>query len=130
MRFLAFMFLSVVMVAPAPAQDGPALFTAKNCHVCHAIGVDPADQLGPHLNGVLGRPVGGLDGYDYSPALLQARDAGMVWSRELLLRYLKRPAHAFPGTSMSYAGMAQRVEIEAMIDYLAGFSEDGAAKMP
>jgi cytochrome c2 len=124
MRLLAFSVL-LVFAQPALAQDGSALFAAKNCHVCHSIGVDPPDRIGPHLNGVVGRPVGGLKDYAYSPALDAAREAGEVWTPELLLQYLKNPAHAFPGTSMAYAGMADRAEIDALIQYLAGFNAEG-----
>jgi cytochrome c2 len=126
MRFIALLLL-LPLAAPALAQDGAALFTAKACSVCHAIGVDPPDRLGPHLNGVVGRTIGGLKDYAYSPALGAAREAGQVWTPELLLQYLKKPAHAFPGTSMAYAGMADRAEIDALIQYLAGFADDGSA---
>jgi cytochrome c2 len=77
MRLLAFPFL-LLMASPTLAQDGAALFTEKNCAVCHSIGIDPADKLGPHLNGVVGRPVGGLKDYAYSPALQAARAEGQV----------------------------------------------------
>jgi cytochrome c len=126
MRFLASLVLLMSVALPAQAQDGAALFTAKNCHVCHAIGVDPVDRLGPHLNGVVGRPVGGLKDFSYSAALRTALGEGQSWTPDLLLRYLKNPRHAFPGTSMSFAGMADRAEIDALIDYLAGFAEDGS----
>ncbi len=124
MRFLAFLVL-LVFTQPTLAQDGAALFASKACAVCHSIGVDPPDKLGPHLNGVVGRTIGGLKDYAYSPALDAAREAGQVWTPERLLQYLKNPAHAFPGTSMAYAGMADRAEIDALIQYLAGFNEEG-----
>jgi cytochrome c2 len=124
MRFLA---LLALFATPALAQDGSALFTTKACSVCHAIGVDPPDKLGPHLNGVVGRPVGGLKDFPYSPALVAARDEGQVWTPELLLQYLKNPRHAFPGTSMAYAGIADRAEIDALIQYLGDFAEDGGS---
>ena len=125
MRLLVFPVL-LLLAQPALAQDGEALFTSKACSVCHAIGVDPPDKLGPHLNGVVGRTIGGLKDYAYSLALDAAREAGQVWTPELLLQYFKNPAHAFPGTSMAYAGMADRAEIDALIQYLSGFAEDGS----
>jgi cytochrome c2 len=119
--------LPLLTAAPAQGQDGSVLFTAKNCHVCHAIGVDLAQRIGPHLNGVVGRTIGGLKDFDYSPALDAAREAGEVWTSERLLQYLKNPANAFPGTSMAYAGMADRAEIDALIQYLGDFAEDGGS---
>lgn len=126
MRFIALLLL-LPLAAPAFAQDGAALFTEKNCHVCHSIGVDPPDKLGPHLNGVVGRTIGGLKDYGYSLALQAARAEGQVWTPERLLQYLKNPAHAFPGTSMAYAGMADRAEIDALLQYLGDFAEDGGS---
>lgn len=127
MRLLA-VFLPILSLAqPALAQDGAALFVEKACSVCHAIGVDPPDRIGPHLNGVVGRTIGGLKDYAYSPTLDAAREAGQVWTPELLLQYFKNPAHAFPGTSMAYAGMADRAEIDALIQYLGDFAEDGGS---
>lgn len=127
MRFIALLLLLLPLDAPAFAQDGAALFTEKNCHVCHSIGVDPPDKLGPHLNGVVGRTIGGLKDYGYSLALQAARAEGQVWTPERLLQYLKNPAHAFPGTSMAYAGMADRAEIDALLQYLGDFAGDGGS---
>jgi cytochrome c2 len=43
---------------------------------------------------------------------------------------LKKPAHLFPGTTMNYAGIARRADIEELIDYLKGFPAEGAANSP
>lgn len=126
MRFPLFLPLLVALTLPAQSQDGAALFAEKRCDVCHSIGPEPAARIGPHLNGVVGRTIGGLDDYGhYSATLLNARDEGRVWDRQTLLRYLKDPGHAFPGTSMAYAGLASRADAEALIDYLAGIDADG-----
>lgn len=124
MRLLAVFPVLFSFVVPTLAQDGAALFVSKACAVCHSIGLDPPDRLGPHLNGVVGRTIGGLKDFDYSPALDAAREAGEVWTPELLLQYLKKPAHAFPGTSIGYAGLADRAEIDALILYLGDLAED------
>lgn len=126
MRLLAVLFVLLSFVVPTLAEDGATLFTEKNCHVCHSIGVDSPDKLGPHLNGVVGRTIGGLKDYAYSPALDEARAEGQIWTPERLRQYLKNSAHAFPGTSMAYAGMAERAEIDALTQYLAGFADDGS----
>jgi hypothetical protein len=38
------------------------------CKACHQIGETAKNAVGPVLNGVIGRKVGTVDGYNYSPA--------------------------------------------------------------
>lgn len=127
MRFLLVSALCF-MVMPVVAQDAPPAF--NKCLACHAIGEDAVNKVGPRLNGVVGRPVGSLDDYSYSQAMLAARDSGVEWNRQTLTRFFKLPKHFLPGTSMAFAGMTQRAEIDALIDYLASFDADGARIAP
>lgn len=128
MRFPAFMSLLVFAVAPVAAQDMPSAF--NKCLPCHAIGEGATHKVGPRLNGVVGRPVASQDGYAYSRSMQDAQVEGLEWTRETLTRYLKRPKHFLPGTSMSFAGMTQRAEIDEIIDYLASFDANGASVTP
>lgn len=129
MRLLAVPVL-LLLATPAPAQDTNALFVEAKCSVCHAIGPGAEHKIGPQLNGVVGRIVGGLKDYNYSLALDAAREAGQVWTPELLLQYLKKPSNAFPGTKMSFAGMSDRARIDALIAYLKSIDENGAPVSP
>lgn len=128
MRFPAFTSLLVFAAVPIAAQDMPSAF--NKCLACHAIGEGAAHKVGPQLNGVLGRPVASHDGYSYSRSMQDAQADGLEWTRETLTLYLKRPRHFLPGTSMSFAGIARRAEIDAVIDYLASFDENGAPVTP
>lgn len=125
---LAF-FLGVNAVA---AQSQVELGEQKfpRCLPCHAIGEDAVDKVGPQLNGVLGRPIGGLNTYSYSQTLQQANAAGMVWTPQTLTRLLKNTRHAFPGSFMTFAGMRHRADIEAIIAYLGSFAADGTQTLP
>ena len=123
--FGVIMLLPLAGMAQEPASSGEDVF--KKCLPCHTIGTDAAHKIGPHLNGVVGRPLAGLDDYVYSQTLQRAGEAGEVWSEERLGLYLKNPRHAYPGTSMAFAGMRQRADILAVIDYMASFDEDGEA---
>jgi cytochrome c len=129
MRLAVALLCSGFLVAPVSAQERD-IFKEKGCSACHAIGPGAGTKVGPHLNGIVGRPVGGLDDYNYSSALAAAEAKGQVWTRELLKLYLKKPAHLFPGTTMNYAGIARRADIEELIDYLKGFPAEGAANSP
>lgn len=128
MRFAVFTSLLVFAVAPVAAQDMPSGF--NKCLVCHAIGEGAAHKVGPQLNGVLGRPAASQDGYSYSRSMQDAQADGLEWTRETLTLYLKRPRHFLPGTSMSFAGIARRAEIDQVIDYLASFDANGAPVAP
>lgn len=127
MRFLMVPIL-LGMAMPALAQDAPSAF--RRCMACHAIGEEAGNKVGPVLNGLVGRPVGSHPDYNYSRAMLEARDDGVEWTRETLGRYLKRPAHFLPGTTMNFYGMIERTEIDAVIDYLASFDAEGGRIVP
>jgi len=66
------------------------------CAVCHSF--DPeARKTGPHLRGLIGRPIGGDRDYGYSRALAQADGA---WTEALLDEFLANPRKMFPATRM------------------------------
>ena len=73
----------------ASAQDatkGKSVF--NQCLACHAL--DHA-VVGPPLGGVIGRKAGSVAGFDYSPLMKAASDAGLVWSADEIVEYLKNP---------------------------------------
>ena len=112
----------------ASAQDlvaeGESVF--RRCAACHAVGEGASHRVGPHLNDVIGRQAGGLDDYNYSQAMKTAGEEGLVWDDESLHEYLANPAGMIPGTKMVFPGLRQEQQIDAVIAYLATFSEEGA----
>ena len=66
------------------------------CTSCH----DDSDYMvkaaGPALFGVVGRPVGSVAGFKYSPALLAAHRNGDVWTIRRLEAFLANPGHMYP----------------------------------
>ena len=101
-----------VAFAAADATAGESVF--RNCRSCHAL--DGTDGVGPHLNGVVGRPVDAIDGYAYSGALEQVAD---VWSEENLYHFLQDPQGWAPGTKMTYQGLKDPEDRANLIAYLA-----------
>ena len=85
------------------------------CQACHATEADPGDKIGPHLAGIVNRPVASAEGSVYSDAL---RAEDFVWSEENLDLWLQRPADMVPGTSMSFAGLPGDDLRKALIAYL------------
>ena len=81
--------LLVAAGGTASAQDatkGKQVF--NQCMACHAL--DHA-VVGPPLGGVIGRKAGSVAGYSYSNLLKTAGEAGLVWSKDEIVEYLKNP---------------------------------------
>lgn len=76
-------------------HEGEALFLAR-CASCHAL--DSRENLGgPHLDGLIGRRVGSVEGFAYSEALTGREE---TWNERRLRRFLSNPEAEFAGTSM------------------------------
>ena len=72
-------------------------------------------MIGPSLFGVVGRPAGKVPGFRYSAAN-QATD--IVWTPEVLDKYLTAPKAVVPGTTMLYAGLKDDAKRADLIAYL------------
>jgi cytochrome c len=110
--------------AAARAADPDAGARAfQKCYACHSVEPGETDTPGPNLRGVVGRPAGALDGFAYSEAMAEAgRDGGLVWTEERLDAFLADPESYLPGTLMSFVGMRDPTEREAVIGYLKSFT--------
>ena len=102
----------------AAVAAGRAL--ADACTVCHALDRGSAPRVGPHLWRIVGRPVGGIDGFGYSRALVEA---GGVWTVERLDRFLADPGGSIPGTAMVYAGLPSAADRSHLIAFLATLAD-------
>ena len=102
------------LLASADASRGERVFA--KCKACHK--VDGTDGTGPHLNGVVGRAVGGVGGFGYSGAL-EATGAE-AWTPENLYAFLENPKSWAPGTSMGFAGLRKPEDRAALIAWLQG----------
>ena len=105
------------------ADDNSALVAAgekafRKCKACHQIGDGAENKTGPHLNGIMGRGIGGMDGFSYSNVFKAAAEEGRVWDAESMAAFLTKPKEYFKGTKMSFAGFRKQEEIDAVIAYL------------
>lgn len=106
------------------AAYDPALVTAgegvfRRCRSCHQVGDTARNRTGPHLNNLLGRTAGSVEGFRYSGSMTGAGDDGWVWTEETLSTYLANPRATIRGTRMAFAGLRTQDEIDAVIAYLA-----------
>ena len=107
---------------PGDAEAGERTF--RKCQACHAVGEGAANKVGPVLNGVIGRTAGTLEGFDYSDAMIEKGEGGLVWSPETLDTYLEKPRDVVPGTKMAFAGLRKEDERQNVIAYLATFGDE------
>ncbi|MHA6346583.1 c-type cytochrome [Roseivivax sp. CAU 1761] len=107
---------------PELVGQGEKVF--RKCQACHQIGEGASNRVGPHLNGVIGRTVGGLDGFGYSDALAEAAGSGETWTAEHLAAFLADPRGTYPGTKMSFAGLRKDKDVEALLAYLRSASAE------
>jgi cytochrome c len=76
----------------AVAQDaaaGEKVF--KKCMICHMIGDNAKNGIGPIQNGIVGRPAGSIPGYTYSALNKATGEAGLVWTEQNIFDYLPDP---------------------------------------
>jgi cytochrome c len=76
-------------VAAQDAAEGEAVF--KKCQTCHRIGEGAKNLIGPVLTGVIGRKAGTAEAFAYSPLNKNSGDNGLVWTEELVVKYLEDP---------------------------------------
>lgn len=115
-----FLILLIGGAAPfdaARASDGAALF--RGCAGCHEIGEGARNKVGPHLDGLMGRKAGSLDGFSYSKAMKAAGEDGLVWDAAALDAYLEKPRDFIKGNRMSFRGMAKAEDRQALIAWLS-----------
>lgn len=98
--------------AAADAAAGEKVFA--KCKACHK--VDGSNGTGPHLNGVVGRARGGVEGFGYSDGMKSVSDA---WTPEHMEEFLTNPKKYVAGTKMGFAGLPKVEDRANVIAYLA-----------
>jgi cytochrome c2 len=123
---VALAMLALLQAVPAAAQDGSVEDGAevfKKCRACHDVGPDAKNKVGPLLNDILGRHAGSIEGFNYSDANKAAGTQGLVWTDEVLFKYLENPLSFMPGTKMAFAGLKDAQDRKDVIAYLKSFTK-------
>ena len=94
-------------------EAGARLFDA-DCRRCHSTDATH-ESYGPVLEGIIGRPVGSVEGYRYSEALA---NAGIVWTEPALKAWMADNQGLIPGTKMRHVGITDPIEAEFILTYL------------
>lgn len=108
---------SGLAIAPAladgDAKKGEKVF--RKCKTCHEIS-EPKNKIGPHLVGIIGRPVGSAEGFSYSDAM---KNSGLTWDVETIAKYVADPKGFIPGNKMVFVGLKKESDVEDLLAYLS-----------
>lgn len=110
----------------ADVEYGRMLF--MQCRSCHSSENDVANAAGPTLSGLLGRKVGAVAGYAYSPVM---READFFWTPSVLDAWLAEPQAFLPGNRMAWAGLRNpehRTAVIAALLHFASAEENAVTK--
>ena len=117
---LVAMGASSVAGASEVSADSPTYKRGRllyiQCRACHDLTADGPRKVGPHLAGIIGRPVAAVNDFGYSAAL---ESANLVWDEKTLDQWLQRPSELIPGNTMAFAGIANAADRAALIAYMA-----------
>lgn len=89
----------------------------KKCMACHAVS-DKTNKVGPHLVGIVGRPVASVEGYAYSEAMKAYATTAPVWDEAALQAYIENPKALVAKTKMAFAGLKKEEERANLIAFL------------
>jgi len=95
---------------PSPERS---IFRTK-CASCHS--VNGESRVGPPLNGVFGRRIGSVEGFDFSEDLASARGK---WTKAKLLEFAEDPQAMYPGSFMPAQDTLEPYQRRAITKYLS-----------
>jgi cytochrome c len=101
--------------AEGDAVKGERVF--RKCSACHSV-KDTSNRVGPHLVGIVGRPIASVAEFRYSEDLKTYATTAMTWDEEKLSAYFENPRGLVAKTSMVFVGLKNEVERQDVIAYL------------
>jgi len=113
-------YLAQDIYAAADTSRGETL--SMQCRACHTLEQGGANVLGPNLFGLFGRSAGSLPGYSYSVALASG---GFIWTPRALEAWLAQPFAFLPGNRMSFPGLRDANDRNAVIAFLLLHTDAG-----
>lgn len=96
---------------PREQLNAESIYT-RHCSSCHFLA--EIHDVGPHLNNLFAREVGGLADFNYSYNL---KESSEKWSPDLLKSFLLEPDNRFPNTSMAQIPLTS-AEVDSIISVL------------
>jgi cytochrome c len=107
-----------LLLAGSALADGDAARGEKkfgDCAACHKLEAG-ANNVGPSLHGIFGRKAGEIADFRYSPAI---KRSAIVWTPDMVDKFITDPQAMVPGNRMPYAGMANAADRADLIAFLS-----------
>ena len=108
----------VALLAKANADNGKATFA--KCKSCHVAEKGKAATVGPNLWGVVNRPKGSYEGFNYSEGM---KAKGGTWTFADLSTFVRNPKAYVQGTKMVFNGIPNPADEADLIAYLATLAD-------
>ena len=115
---VATLALSGAAFADGDPAKGKRVFV--KCKACHVLDKEK-NKVGPHLVGIIGRPVASVEGFKYSKgadSMMAFAEGGKVWDEATLTEYLKKPKALVKKTKMAFPGIKKDEQIADLIAYM------------
>ena len=135
LKGMAIAVLWTFTTARGRADDGLDLTVAAkqfvtSCGVCHTVEPGAPVRQGPNLSGVYGRKAATLAEFPgYSDALKKAGADGLVWTDDVLDKWIAGAADYIPGVAMMYS-QPDADKRKLVIAYLKSLPSGGAPSAP
>jgi len=116
---------SLNSTAAEPADEAALVASGKKqfmrCSACHTMQAGGSSELGPHLEGIVGREVAALSDFAYTEEL---REEQFIWDEARLDQWLERPDEmAPPGMCRPFRGLRSEAARRALIAYMKNPAE-------
>ncbi len=112
----------VALLAKASADNGKAIFS--KCKACHNVENGKPKLIGPNLWGIVDRPKGAADGFEYSAGM---KAKGGNWTFADLATFITKPSAYVAGTKMVFTGISNPGDVADVIAYLAAQADTPVA---
>jgi cytochrome c len=122
MKDMRYLLLSLIPLtaAAAPTESRQTTLKAgagiyRSCYYCHSL--QPGVHLtGPSLAHLWNQKSGQVEGFElYSAAMAKSQ---LTWDEATLRKWLRKPEHLLPGTSMIYEGPKDEASMHRLIEFL------------
>lgn len=108
----------------APRHQTDAVYGARlaaACAACHSFGKGDANQIGPNLWGVIGRPIAGVGTYDYSERLMRRNG---IWTPANLETFFTEKKEFDQGSHMAFRRLTRVEDRRGIIAWLSTLRDD------
>ncbi len=113
------LFLSIHTLYASDTAQGEKIF--EKCASCHTANKDGGHKIGPNLYGIMDDKIASREGYNYSAALKGKGDE--EWTENNMDEWLIKPKKFVSGTKMSFAGLRNDDDRDALILYLKSLKD-------